>query len=117
MNGILRDFLNKFVTVYPSDVCVYSRTPREHMEHLRLALQRLKEEGLNLRLKKCFLGLQEMEDLGYTVSIGKISVSTNKLRPLQTSQRLRSRRKFAVSCNSATSTPDLFIVPATLRLH
>jgi hypothetical protein len=38
------------------------------MEHLRLALQRFKEEGVKLRFKKCFVGLQEAEYLGYTVS-------------------------------------------------
>jgi hypothetical protein len=43
---------------------------------MRLVLQRFKEVGLKLRLKKCFFGLQEMEYLGYTVSAGKISVST-----------------------------------------
>jgi hypothetical protein len=34
---------------------------------------------LKLRLKKCFFGLQEIEYLGYTVSAGKISVSTKKV--------------------------------------
>jgi hypothetical protein len=58
----------------------------EHMEHMRLVLQRFKEEGLKLRLppsekassamKKCFFGLHEMGYLGYTVSVGNISVST-----------------------------------------
>jgi hypothetical protein len=67
MNDILRDFLHKFVTVYLDDVCVYSRTMEEHLEHMRLVLQRFKEEGLKLHLKKCFFGLQEMECLGYTV--------------------------------------------------
>jgi hypothetical protein len=76
MNDILRDFLHKFVTVYLDDVCIYNRTLEEHPEHLRLALQRLTEEGLKLRLKKCFLCLQEMEYLGCTVSAGEISVST-----------------------------------------
>jgi hypothetical protein len=33
------------------------------MEHLRIVLQRFKGEGLKLRLKKCFFGLQEMEYL------------------------------------------------------
>jgi hypothetical protein len=51
----------------------------EHQEHLRLVLQRFKEEGLKLRLEKCFSGLQEMEYLGYTVSAGKISASTKKV--------------------------------------
>jgi hypothetical protein len=71
MNDILRD---KFVTVYLDDVYIYSRTLAEHMEHLRLVLQRFKEEGLKLRLKKCFVGLQDMEYLGYAVPSGKILV-------------------------------------------
>jgi hypothetical protein len=81
MNDILRDFLHRFVTVYLDDVCIYSRTLEEHLEHMRLVLQRFKEEGLKLRLKKCFFGLQDtgMEFLGYTVSTGKISVSTKKV--------------------------------------
>jgi hypothetical protein len=52
---------------------------KEHLEHLRLVLQRFKEEALKLRLRKCFFGLQEMEYMGYTVSAGKISVSTKKV--------------------------------------
>jgi hypothetical protein len=34
---------------------------------------------LKLRLKKCFFGLEEMEYMGYTLSTGKISVSTKKV--------------------------------------
>jgi hypothetical protein len=62
MNDILRDFSHKVVIVYLDDVCVYIRTLDEHLEYMRLALQRLKEEGLKLCLKKYyFFGLQEME--------------------------------------------------------
>jgi hypothetical protein len=79
MNDRLRDFLHKFVAIYLDDVCIYSRTIEEHMAHLRLALQRFKEEGLKLRIKKCLFGLQETEYLGYIVSAGKISVSAKKV--------------------------------------
>jgi hypothetical protein len=51
MNDLLRDFLHEFVTVYLDDVCIYNRPLEEHLEHLRPALQRFKEEGLKLRLK------------------------------------------------------------------
>jgi hypothetical protein len=92
MNDILRDFLYKFIIVYLDDVCIYNRTLEEHLEHMLLVLQRFKEEGLKLRLKKCFFGLQEMEFLGYTVSAGKILVSTKKIEavahwPLPTTQK------------------------------
>jgi hypothetical protein len=79
MNDILRDFLHKFVTVYLNDVYIFSFTMEEHLEHLRLVLQGFKDEGLKLRLKKCFFALQEMEYLGYTVSASKILVSTKKV--------------------------------------
>jgi hypothetical protein len=79
MNDILRNILHKFVTAYLDDVCVYTRTLEEHMYHLRLVLQRLKLEGLKLRLEKCVFGLHEMEYLGYTVSTHKILLSTKKV--------------------------------------
>jgi hypothetical protein len=102
MNDILRDFLHKFVTVYLDDVCIFSRTMEEHLEHLRLGLQPFKEEGLKLRLNKCFFGLQEMEYVGYTMSAGKISVSTKNVEavadwPVPTT--LKEVRSFVQFCN------------------
>jgi hypothetical protein len=57
---------------------------------------------LKLLLKKCFFGLQEMEYLGYTVSAGKISVSTKKVEavagwPVPTTQK--EVRSFVQLCN------------------
>jgi hypothetical protein len=79
MNHNMRDFLHKFVTVYIDDLSVYNCAQDEHLEHLRLVLLRFKEEGLKLRFKQCFFGLQKMEYLGYIVSAGKNSVSTKKV--------------------------------------
>jgi hypothetical protein len=50
MDDILRDFLHNFVAVCLDDVFVYNRMMVEHLEHLRLVLQRFKTEGLKLRL-------------------------------------------------------------------
>jgi hypothetical protein len=53
----LRDFLHKIATVYLDDVCIHSGTLVEHREHMRMVLQRFKQDDLKLRLKKCFFGL------------------------------------------------------------
>jgi hypothetical protein len=39
-------------------MCVYSRTMKEHLEHLRIVFQRFKDEDMKLRDKKCFIDLQ-----------------------------------------------------------
>jgi hypothetical protein len=39
MNGVFREYLDKFVQVFIDDMLIYSRTMEEHDEHLRLVLQ------------------------------------------------------------------------------
>jgi len=44
MNRIFRPFLDKFVVVFIDDILIYSKTPEEHAEHLRLVLGVLREK-------------------------------------------------------------------------
>ena len=46
MNDIFGPYLGKFVLVYLDDILVFSRSPEEHAEHLRLVLQLLREHSL-----------------------------------------------------------------------
>jgi hypothetical protein len=66
-------------TFYLDDVCVYTRTLEKHLEHMRLVLQRVKDEGLKLHLTKHFYGLHEMHSGYYIVPVCKIYVSTKKV--------------------------------------
>jgi hypothetical protein len=43
MNEIFRDLLDVCVIVYLDDILVYSKDPRDHEQHLRQVLDRLKE--------------------------------------------------------------------------
>jgi hypothetical protein len=53
MNGVFREYLDKFVQVFIDDILIYSRTTEEHDEHLRLVLQCLREHKLYGKLSKC----------------------------------------------------------------
>jgi hypothetical protein len=39
MNGIFRNYLDKFVIVFLDDILIYSKSEEEHEHHLRLVLQ------------------------------------------------------------------------------
>ena len=53
MNGVLRDFIGKFVIVYLDDILFFSQTEEEHLKHMRYVLERLQQETLLVNEKKC----------------------------------------------------------------
>lgn len=48
INTILCTYIGKFVVVYSDDILIYSKTEQDHLEHVRLVLERLRE-SLSLR--------------------------------------------------------------------
>ena len=46
MNRIFNTYLDQFVVVFIDDILIYSKSEREHVEHLRILLQVLKENKL-----------------------------------------------------------------------
>ena len=68
MNEVFREYLGKFVLIYLDDIMIHSDGPEEHMRHLKLVLQKLREHRLYAKLSKCFFGLKEILWLGHIVS-------------------------------------------------
>jgi hypothetical protein len=50
MNRVFQPYLDRFVIVFIDDILVYSRTEAEHVEHLRIVLQILRERQLYAKL-------------------------------------------------------------------
>ena len=57
-----------FVSVYLDDILVFSRDLDDHLEHLRLVIERLVEVGLKLKPSKCKFAQHNLEYLGHIVS-------------------------------------------------
>ena len=53
MNSIFSKYLDKFVVVLIDDILVYSKSKKEHKEHLRIVLRVLRERQLYDKFSKC----------------------------------------------------------------
>jgi hypothetical protein len=80
MNKVIMEYMDKFVVVFNDDILIYSRSEKEHEEHLRLVLQKLREHRLYAKLRKCEFWLKQLAFLGHVISKGGISVDPNKVR-------------------------------------
>jgi hypothetical protein len=46
MNDTLMNYLNEFVVAYLDDIIVYNNNKKEHIQHVRKILQRLREANI-----------------------------------------------------------------------
>ena len=92
MQAVLAPVLGKFAIVYLDDICIFSRTPEDHLEHCRIVLQLLQKHHLFGKLSKCFWGRRELNYLGVIAGGGHIRPDPAKVRavrdwPLPTTQK------------------------------
>jgi hypothetical protein len=80
MNGVFREYLDKFIQVFIDDILIYSRMTEEHDEHLRLVLQCLREHKLYGKLSKCSFYQSKIHYLGHVISSEGIVVDPAKVR-------------------------------------
>ena len=83
MNDTFRDYLDQFVLVFLDDIIIYSNTLEEHERHLRLALQRLREQRLCAKLSKSALCHTEVEFLGHYVGRDGLRVMEDKIEAVR----------------------------------
>jgi hypothetical protein len=68
MNEILKPFLRKFVLVFLDDILIYSSSLEDHIVHLRLVLEKLREHHLYMKMSKCSFAQTSLEYLGHIIS-------------------------------------------------
>ncbi len=58
VNHVLEPYVNIFAIVYLDDIYIYSETREQHIKHLRLFRQKLREHQLFIKMPTYFVGLK-----------------------------------------------------------
>jgi hypothetical protein len=79
MNSVFMDYLDKFVVVFIDDILIYSQSEEEHVDHLKMVLQRLREHQLYAKLSKCEFWINEVQFLGHIINKDGLVVDPKKV--------------------------------------
>ena len=79
INKALHGYLDSFATAYMDDILIYSKNLKEHRQHVKKVLQRLREFGLQADISKCEFETQEVTYLGLIVSTSGIRMDPKKV--------------------------------------
>jgi hypothetical protein len=82
MNKVFMEYLDRFVVVFTDDILIYSKSDSDHKEHLRLVLQKLRDNQLYAKYSKCKSWIDEVPFLGHIISNGGISVDPAKVKEI-----------------------------------
>ncbi|WVZ63993.1 hypothetical protein U9M48_013579 [Paspalum notatum var. saurae] len=72
MNSVFMNELDKFVVVFIDDILIYSKNEKEHEEHLRVVLTRLREHKLYAKFSKKWVSWGIFVEKGVAVDPSKV---------------------------------------------
>jgi hypothetical protein len=59
MNKVFLEYLDRFVVLFIDVILVYSKNDSDHEEHLRMVLQKLRDNQLYAKFSKCEFWLEK----------------------------------------------------------
>ena len=68
INDTLREYLDIFVLAYLDDILIFFRDYQQHIQYIRIVLQKLREKDLLVKLSKCEFYKYSISFLGYVIS-------------------------------------------------
>ncbi|XP_071921824.1 uncharacterized mitochondrial protein AtMg00860-like [Coffea arabica] len=90
MHRVFKFYLDQFVVVFIDDILVYSKTREEHVQHLKLVLQTLRDHQLYAKFSKCEFWLERVSFLGHVILKEGIAVDPAKIKAVTEWKRPKS---------------------------
>jgi hypothetical protein len=82
MNEVLHAFIGKFEVVYFDDILICSTSIDEHIDHLRVVFNALRDTHLFGNLEKCTFCTDRVSFLGYVVTPQGIEIDHAKVEAI-----------------------------------
>lgn len=79
---VLQPLLRKCCLVYMDDAILFSKTWKEHLEHLRLAFAQYRKYNVKLNPLKCKFGLSRVKYLGHIIEAGGARPDPKKIQAI-----------------------------------
>ena len=83
MKRVFQNYLDSFVIVFIDDILVYTKNEGDHMNHLRVVLQVLKENQLFAKYRKCEFWLRSVAFLGHIIFSEGVEVDPRKMEAVK----------------------------------
>jgi hypothetical protein len=83
MNKVFMDKLDKFVVVFIDDILIYSAAAEEHEQHLRVVLEKLRQNQLYAKFSKCDFWLEEVAFLGHVLAAKGVPIDPTKIEAVK----------------------------------
>ena len=97
INETLFDYLDVFCTAYADDILIYSENEKDHKEHVKKVLARLRGAGLQIDIRKSEFSVTETRFLGFIVTTKGIRMDPAKIRAIvdwETPRNIKGVRSF-----------------------
>jgi len=102
MHQIFHELLDDSLVIFLDDMLTYSKTPQEHMDHIRTIFEKVRENKLYFKPNKCKLGVLMLEWLGHIIYQGALGTEETKIQSVKnwpTPTKLRDIRGFLGICS------------------
>jgi hypothetical protein len=83
MHSIFHEYIGDFVLIYLDDVLTLSRTPEEHLVHLRKVFEKFRSHHMQVKLSKCKFLQKEIKYLGHILSAEGVRPDPAKIQTLR----------------------------------
>ena len=82
MHSVLGHLLRKCVLFFFDDILIFSKSYKEHLEHLQLVFEALRKHQLYAKISKCTFAQDRVEYLGYVITAAGVSTDPAKVEAI-----------------------------------